>query len=172
MSYVLTAHEMAATAAVDVAGIRSAISTANAAAAAPISGVLAAAGDEVATAIATLFSGYGREYQAVMERAAAFHADFTAVQGPQAALVDIGLLPSSYLPGYLSVRSVTESGPVAQLRPAQRDGPVGAELHARVDTAPDPAGESLRENGVAATLPAENSCGSTRRESARAAARC
>ncbi|OOK71558.1 PE family protein [Mycobacterium kansasii] len=74
----LTAPEMVATAATDVAGIRSAISMANAAAAAPVSGVLAAAGDEVSTAIARLFSAYGLEYQAVMEQAAAFHADFTA----------------------------------------------------------------------------------------------
>ncbi|KZS58985.1 PE family protein [Mycobacterium ostraviense] len=78
MSYVLTAPEMVATAATDVSGIRSAISTANAAAAAPISGVLAAAGDEVSTAIAKLFSAYGLEYQAVVEQAAALHADFNA----------------------------------------------------------------------------------------------
>ncbi len=76
--YVLTAPEMLATAAANLEGIRSAISTANAAAAGPTSGVLAAAGDEVSAAIANVFGAHSREYQAVIKQAAAFHAEFNA----------------------------------------------------------------------------------------------
>ncbi len=77
MSYVLTAPAILASAATDVDGIASAIGAANAAAAAPTSGVLAAAGDEVSAAIANLFGAYGQEYQAIVKQAAAFHSEFT-----------------------------------------------------------------------------------------------
>jgi hypothetical protein len=77
MSYVLSAPEMLATAATDVDGIASAISTAKGAAAGPTTSVLAAAEDEVSAAIAKLFGVYGQEYQAVVTQAEAFHNKFT-----------------------------------------------------------------------------------------------
>ena len=52
MSYVIAAPEMIAAAATDLANIGSSLSEANAAAAAPTTGVLAAAEDEVSAAIA------------------------------------------------------------------------------------------------------------------------
>ena len=65
MSYVVATPEMLAAASADLEGIRSALSGANAAAAAPTSGVLAAGADEVSVALATLFSGHAELYQAL-----------------------------------------------------------------------------------------------------------
>jgi hypothetical protein len=62
---VIAAPEMAASAASDLAGIGSMIGEANAAAAVPTTGVMAAAGDEVSAAIASLFSSHGQEFQAL-----------------------------------------------------------------------------------------------------------
>ncbi|WP_396820107.1 PE family protein, partial [Mycobacterium simulans] len=72
----VVAPEMVAAAAADLAGIRSAISAANAAAAGPTTQVLAAAGDEVSAAIAALFGTHAQEYRAVSAQAAAFHERF------------------------------------------------------------------------------------------------
>ena len=76
MSFVIAAPEMVTSAATDLASIGSTISAANAAAAAPTTGVLAAAEDEVSAAIASLFSGHGQAFQALSAQAAAFHAQF------------------------------------------------------------------------------------------------
>jgi len=54
MSSVTAAPELITAAATDLANIRSAVTTANAAAAAPITGVIAAAEDEVSAAMAAL----------------------------------------------------------------------------------------------------------------------
>ncbi|OBK47033.1 hypothetical protein A5655_08610 [Mycobacterium sp. 1081908.1] len=67
---------MMASTASEVADIGSTIGAANAAAAAPTTGVLAAAGDEVSAAIASLFSSHAQEFQAVSDQAAAFHNQF------------------------------------------------------------------------------------------------
>jgi len=52
MSYVIAGPEALTSAAADIAGIGSTLSAANAAAATPTTGILAAASDEVSTAIA------------------------------------------------------------------------------------------------------------------------
>ncbi|WP_261864037.1 PE family protein, partial [Mycobacterium marinum] len=65
MSFVSVVPEWVAAAATDVAGIGSVVGAANAAAAGATTSVTAAAGDEVSVAIAALFGGFGREYQAV-----------------------------------------------------------------------------------------------------------
>ncbi|WP_415624088.1 PE family protein, partial [Mycobacterium intermedium] len=72
----MVAPEFVAAAATDLAGIGSAISAANAAAAGPTSNLLAAAADEVSTAIAALFGTHAQEYRALSAQAAAFHAQF------------------------------------------------------------------------------------------------
>ena len=77
MSYLITAPEMLASTAADVENIGSALRTAGANAAGPTTGVLAAAEDEVSAAIANLFGAYGRQYQAAVAQAAAFHSEFT-----------------------------------------------------------------------------------------------
>ncbi len=76
MSYVIAAPDMLATAATDVAGIGSSLRAAHAAAATQTTTVMAAAGDEVSTAIAALFSGHAQQYQALSAQAAAFHTQF------------------------------------------------------------------------------------------------
>ncbi len=76
MSYVFTQPQAVATTATDVAGIGSAIREANAAAAAPTTGVMAAAQDEVSASISALFSSYGQAFQALSAQAATFHDQF------------------------------------------------------------------------------------------------
>jgi hypothetical protein len=76
MSLLLAVPEALVAAASDVAGIGSTLSMANAAAAAPTTGVLAAAADEVSTQVAALFSQHAQGYQQLSARAAAFHQQF------------------------------------------------------------------------------------------------
>jgi hypothetical protein len=78
MPSLTTQPQLIAAAAADVAKINSAIGAANAAAAGPTTGLVAAAQDEVSAATAALFAGYGKEYQAVLKQAAAFHEEFAA----------------------------------------------------------------------------------------------
>ncbi len=73
MSFLFAQPEMLGAAATDLASIGSAISTANAAAAAATTRVLAAGADEVSAAVAALFSGHAQTYQALSTQAAAFH---------------------------------------------------------------------------------------------------
>jgi hypothetical protein len=77
MEYLVTAPEMLASTAADIEEIGSAIADANANAAGPTTGLVAAAQDEVSAAIAKLFGGYGLQYHAVLTRATAFHNKFT-----------------------------------------------------------------------------------------------
>ncbi|MGB9303057.1 MAG: PE family protein, partial [Mycobacterium sp.] len=76
MSFLFAVPEMMTAAATDLASLGSTLSAANAAAAAPTTGILVAAEDEVSAAIAALFSGRGQEYQALSAQAAAFHDRF------------------------------------------------------------------------------------------------
>lgn len=76
MSLVIVAPEYVASAAAELENIGSALTAANAAAAAPTTGLAAAAADEVSTAIATLFAGFGSDYQSISTQANAFHQQF------------------------------------------------------------------------------------------------
>ena len=76
MSFVIAAPEFMAAATTDLQNIGSAVSAANAAAAGPTTGMLAAGADEVSAAVASLFSGHGQAFQALSAQAAAFHAQF------------------------------------------------------------------------------------------------
>ncbi|WP_131806097.1 PE family protein, partial [Mycobacterium alsense] len=76
MPFVNAAPEALATAAADLSQIEAAVSAANVAASAPTTAVLAAGADEVSAAIAALFSGHAREFQALGARAVAFQAQF------------------------------------------------------------------------------------------------
>jgi len=78
MTSLTTQPQLMATAAADVAEIRSAIGAANSAAAGPTTSVAAAAADEVSAATAALFGAYGQEYQAIIKQATAFHEAFAA----------------------------------------------------------------------------------------------
>jgi hypothetical protein len=76
MSFLLAAPQELADAASDLAGVRSTLSTANAAASAPTTGLLPAAADEVSTQIAKLFSAHAKGFQRLSAQAAAFHDQF------------------------------------------------------------------------------------------------
>lgn len=78
MTSLITQPQSIATAATDVAEINSVIGAAKAAAAGPTTGLVAAAQDEVSAVAAALFGGYGKEYQALLKQAAAFHEEFAA----------------------------------------------------------------------------------------------
>jgi PE-PPE domain/PE family len=77
MQYVIATPETLAATAAEAETIRGSISAASATAAGPTSGLLAAAQDEVSTAITQLFDEYGLGYQAAIGQAVAFHREFT-----------------------------------------------------------------------------------------------
>jgi PPE-repeat protein len=85
MSFVTAAPEMVASAASDLASIGSTIGEANAAAAAPTTGVLPAAADEVSAGIASLFGSHAQVFQALSARAASFHQQFVQLMTGTAA---------------------------------------------------------------------------------------
>lgn len=72
MSFVIANPEMLAAAATDLAGIRSAISAATAAAAAPTIQVAAAGADEVSLAISALFGQHAQAYRRSAPRRRSF----------------------------------------------------------------------------------------------------
>jgi hypothetical protein len=78
MSYVLAAPELMTAAATDLAAIGSAVDAAHAAAAAPTTGLIPAAADEVSTGIAALFGAHAQDYQAQARQAAAVQGQFVA----------------------------------------------------------------------------------------------
>ncbi|POY17211.1 PE family protein, partial [Mycobacterium kansasii] len=82
MSYLVVGPELLASAATDLTRIEQAIGAANVAALPHTSELLAAGADEVSTAVAALFSGHARVYQAVSAQATAFHDRFVqAING-------------------------------------------------------------------------------------------
>ena len=106
MSYLIAVPDTLTATATNVAGIGSSLSEANSAAAAPTTGIVVAAEDEVSAAVASLFSGYGKEFQALSAQAAEFHSQFVralnagaeayasteaANAGPLQALADLSL---------------------------------------------------------------------------------
>jgi hypothetical protein len=76
MSFVFAAPQELATAASGLAGISSTLGAANSAAAAPTTGVLASAADQVSAQVAALLSEHGLGYQQVSAQMAAFHERF------------------------------------------------------------------------------------------------
>src|SRR5260370_25966060 len=76
MSFVVAAPEALVTAASDLAGIGSTLGSAGAAAAAPTTGVVAAAADQVSEQVAALLSEHGLGYQQLSARLTAFHEQF------------------------------------------------------------------------------------------------
>ena len=81
MSFLAVAPDWLTSAAADLENIGSTLGAANAAAAAPTTGLAAAAADEVSAAIATLFGGFGNEYQVVNAQVSAFHQQFVQSLG-------------------------------------------------------------------------------------------
>lgn len=76
MSFVTTQPEALAAAAGSLQGIGAAMAAQNAAAAAPTTGVVPAAADEVSALTAAQFAAHAQMYQAVSAQAAAIHDMF------------------------------------------------------------------------------------------------
>ena len=81
MSFVTTQPELLATAAGNLGGIGSAMTAGNTAAAAPTTGVVPAAADEVSALTAAQFAAHAQMYQAVSAQAAAIHELFVNTLG-------------------------------------------------------------------------------------------
>jgi len=131
MSFVIASPEIVATAAQDLAAIRSTLSEATAAAASPTSEVVAAAEDEVSVGIAALFGESGQEFQAISARAQAFHAQFVnllssaansyigaEVANVEQILQDAVNAPAGALLGQSSVGTVTSASAITGFRDA------------------------------------------------------
>lgn len=84
MSFVTTQPELLAAAAGNLRGIGSALSAQNAAVAAPTTGVVPAAADEVSALTAAQFAAHAQLYQAVSAQAAAIHEMFVNTLGTSA----------------------------------------------------------------------------------------
>jgi PE family len=85
MSFVIAAPEAVTAAAGNLAGIGSTLGEATAAAAAPTTGVAAAAADEVSIALSEIFGTYGQQFQALSAQASAFHNEFVSLLNGGAA---------------------------------------------------------------------------------------
>ncbi|BCO35979.1 PE family protein [Mycobacterium heckeshornense] len=85
MSFVTTQPEALTAAAGTLSGIGSTVSAQNAAAAAPTTGVVPAAADEVSALTAAQFVAHGQLYQAVSAQAAAIHEMFVNTLATSAA---------------------------------------------------------------------------------------
>jgi len=78
MSFVTTQPELLGEAAVNLQGIGSAMTAGNMAAAAPTTGVIPAAADEVSALTAAQFAAHAEMYQAISAQAAAIHEMFVS----------------------------------------------------------------------------------------------
>jgi PE family len=85
MSFVTTQPEALTSAASALQGLGSAMDAQNAAAAAPTTGVVPAAGDEVSALTAAQFAAHASLYQAVSAQATAIHELFVTTLGTSAA---------------------------------------------------------------------------------------
>jgi hypothetical protein len=85
MSFVTTQPEALTAAAANLAGIGTTMSAQNAAAAAPTTGVLPAAADEVSALTAAQFAVHAQMYQAISAQAEAIHQLFVSTLGTSAA---------------------------------------------------------------------------------------
>ena len=84
-SFVFTTPEALAQASGDLSGIADALHGATAAATPSATGIVAAAGDEVSTAIARVFGGYADEFLGLTAQAVQFHARFARAVGEAGA---------------------------------------------------------------------------------------
>jgi hypothetical protein len=98
MSFVTTQPEALAAAAASLGGIGSALTAQNAAAAAPTTGVVPAAADEVSALTAAQFAAHATMYQAVSAQAAEIHDQFVSV---------LGMSGASYLAAEIANKAAT-----------------------------------------------------------------
>jgi hypothetical protein len=100
VSFVIAEPEMVQAAARSLAGIRSTLSEATAAAAGPTTAVAAAAEDQVSAGVAALFGAFGRDYQVLSTQAQAFHGQFVnLLNGGAAAYLSTDAAAASSIGG-------------------------------------------------------------------------
>jgi PE family len=120
MSSLTAIPDMMATAATDLGNIGSTITAANATAASPTTGVVAAAADEVSAAVAAMLGAHGQAYQAVGAQAAAFHQRFvqalSAGAGVYAGAEAANASPLQTLSSFQSLSAVPAQSTLQTLR--------------------------------------------------------
>jgi PE family len=99
MSFVTTQPDALAAAAGGLQGIGSALSAQNAAAAAPTTGVVPAAADEVSALTAAQFAAHAQMYRAVSAQAAAIHEMFVNTLGVSSASYTIAEIANAAAAG-------------------------------------------------------------------------
>src|ERR1700756_878397 len=99
MSFVTAQPEALAAAAGALRAIGSALSAQNAAAAAPTTGVMPAAADEVSALTAAQFAAHAQMYQAVSAQAAAIHEMFVNTLGVSSASYTIAEIANAAAAG-------------------------------------------------------------------------
>ncbi|OBK22167.1 PE family protein [Mycobacterium asiaticum] len=120
MSYLTTQPQLLSAAAENLAGIRTALAEANAAAAGSTTGLAAAAADEVSAAAAQVFRAFGVEYQDVVSQAAVFHEQFQqALSGASIAYAESEVLNAAAVGGALAAASPIEALLAPVLAPLQ-----------------------------------------------------
>lgn len=151
MSYMLATPDMLAATAADVAGIGSSLRAANAAAATPTTAVVAAAGDEVSAAIASLFSGQAQQFQSLSAQAAAFHAQFTQLlTGAGSAYADAEATTTSALQTMQQDVLNTLNGPATLLGHPLIDNPAASTIAAAANGGSAATGQASASSAAAA----------------------
>ena len=150
MTELLVDPQVVTTVAADIDGIGSTIKAATAAAAAPTSGLLAAAADEVSAAIANLFGAHGQEFQAVVDQVEAYSSQFrqtltaaanayvqtetaavAALQGALGASAAAVAAPAATIPPFNALNTVVYIGPTGVPIPPPQYAIVANNLYVR-----------------------------------------
>ncbi len=125
MSFLTAAPEALLSAALDLSGIGSTLNAANAAAAGQTTNLLAAAEDEVSTALAALFGSHAQAYQALSAQVSTFHDQFvSALRASAGAYASAEATNASPLQTVLDV--VNAPSMAAVNRPLIGNGAAGA----------------------------------------------
>lgn len=177
-SYVIAAPEAFAEASGDLTGIGEAVKAATTAAAPSTTAIVAAAGDEVSAAIASVFGGYAQEFQTLSAQATLSHAQFvralTAAGAAYAAAEAANLSPlqtlkqeAQSLGGSLVARltghpllgdGAAGTASTGTTGPGQAGAPTGPATNGGVSSAPTGLGGavSTAATTTALTAPATN----------------
>ncbi|BBZ44381.1 PE family protein [Mycobacterium parmense] len=129
MSFVMTVPDLVQGAAQNLAGLHQSLAEAASTVAAPTTGLVPAAADEVSAAIAGMFGNYGAEFQAASAQARAFHAEFvnvlnagagaylsTEVANAEQTLANVAAAPArAVFGGGASLGAAASSNPAAGL---------------------------------------------------------
>lgn len=136
MSFVTTQPEALTAAASTLRGIGSALAAQNAAAAAPTTGLVPAAADEVSALQATQFAAYGTLYQQISAQATAVHEAFVQTLAASAESYDAteatnaaaGGAPGSWINDLISLLTGSVGGPYGLVPAAVSNGGIAGAM--------------------------------------------